>query len=58
MSDLRESLSSLKYNCPNVEAVVRQCTGCIEDLVGSAPLKAESFAAIVKRHLGNNVNEQ
>jgi len=58
IGDLRESLSSIKYNCPNVENAVKQWSACIEDLVVSSPLKAETFAAIARRHFPNNISEQ
>ena len=58
IGDLRESLSSPKYKCPNVEVAVRQWSACIEELVSHSPLKVDTFSAIVKQHFKNNLSEQ
>jgi hypothetical protein len=58
LADLRETLATLKYNCPNAENVVKQWAVCIEELVRTAPLKPDTLNSIIKKHASANITEQ
>lgn len=50
--DLRESLASVNYKCPNLDEALKQCTLCIDKLIdaSSLPQKPETLAAIIKEY--------
>lgn len=59
LKDLRETLASLNYKCPNLEATLQQWSNCIEQLIlaTASPQKPDALSALIKQYSPQDLAE-